>query len=257
MARSAGFGAGSLPAALALTAFGTAGLRVGLVVDALSFLLAATVLALTVRPPRPPAVPDHLVTAPAGAVLRNRPFLVLIATVTLLVLVSDVYLVGMPVYALDVTHQASRHQPASASRLVRARRAVRRTATPLSVLLAIVSNASPTPGTQPGVCSLRGGVLAAVGGGGHGDRGRHRGAALAQPPPAGRGDPATASMTCRVECAATCPPHPFGSAAAPCGMLPFPSRTTRVVRRGKANISVRGRPHCRAVGHVGPATRRP
>jgi hypothetical protein len=108
MARSAAFGVGSLVAALLLTLASTTGLRIAVGVDALSFVVAAGLLAVFVRPA--PAVqlhPSHGAAAGSSTgVRRDRPFLLLIGTVALLALVTDFFLVGLPVYALTVLHTA-------------------------------------------------------------------------------------------------------------------------------------------------------
>jgi MFS family permease len=106
MARAAAFGAGSLIAGLLLTLASTTGLRIAVGVDAISFVVAAGLLALLVRPSS--TARSHAHHAPgserSARVGRDRPFLALIGTVALLALVTDVFLVGLPVYALTVLH---------------------------------------------------------------------------------------------------------------------------------------------------------
>jgi hypothetical protein len=106
MARAAAFGAGSLIAGLLLTLASTAGLRIAVGVDAASFVAAAGLLGLFVRPSssaRLHARGDRG-SERSRRVSRDRPFLVLIGTVALLALVTDFFLVGLPVYALTVLH---------------------------------------------------------------------------------------------------------------------------------------------------------
>ena len=106
MARAAAFGTGSLIAALLLTQASTTALRVAVGADAATFLIAAALLRLFVRP-NTAVEAQPLRDDPRQRhrrVARNRPFLVLIATVALLALVTDVFLVGLPVYALTVLH---------------------------------------------------------------------------------------------------------------------------------------------------------
>lgn len=100
MARAGGFGLGGLTSSVFLTWYGNAGYGVALAVDIGTFLVAAAVVALVVRPavraPRP---------APAAAgVLRNRPYLALILFSGMFGLSLDFFLVGTPVFVLDLLH---------------------------------------------------------------------------------------------------------------------------------------------------------
>ncbi|MGH8861991.1 MAG: MFS transporter [Jatrophihabitantaceae bacterium] len=105
MARAAAFGAGSLLAGLLLTLASTTALRIAVGIDAGSFVVAATLLALFVRPSTTRPQPNHDPGPErSGSVRRDRPFLVLIGTVALLALVTDFFLVGLPVYALTILH---------------------------------------------------------------------------------------------------------------------------------------------------------
>ncbi|SEP52153.1 Na+/melibiose symporter [Amycolatopsis saalfeldensis] len=100
MARAGGFGLGGLTSSVFLTWYGNAGYGVALAVDIGTFLVAAAVVAFVVRPaaraPRP---------APTGTgVLRNRPYLALILLSGMFGLSLDFFLVGTPVFVLDLLH---------------------------------------------------------------------------------------------------------------------------------------------------------
>lgn len=108
MVRSAAFGLGALFAGVVLVAAGQAGLRTAVGIDGLSFVAAAAGLALFVRT-RPHAADrasGHRAEHPGG-VLSNRPYLALIAITGLAALAVDVFLVGLPVYVLDLLHGPS------------------------------------------------------------------------------------------------------------------------------------------------------
>jgi MFS family permease len=93
MVRSACFGVGGLCAAWLLT---IDALRVAVLVDAASFVVCALVLVLLVRV-------SHVRAAPAGGDRRvSRRFLLLILVTGLVALGGDFFLVGMPVYVLDL-----------------------------------------------------------------------------------------------------------------------------------------------------------
>ncbi|HWM02038.1 MAG TPA: MFS transporter [Actinophytocola sp.] len=97
MVRAGGFGAGALAAGVLLTAAGNDGLRVAVAVNAVSFLVCALLLAVLVHPghhPTPDGRPARL--------RADRRFLTLIAITGLFALGVDFYLVGTPVYVLDV-----------------------------------------------------------------------------------------------------------------------------------------------------------
>jgi MFS family permease len=97
MVRAGCFGAGGLAAGVLLAAAGAAGLRAAVAVNAASFLVCALLLAALVRPAHHP-VPD-------GRTVRlraDRKFLSLIGITGLVALSVDFYLVGMPVFVLDV-----------------------------------------------------------------------------------------------------------------------------------------------------------
>ncbi len=102
MVRGASFGLGALAAGGLLVWAGPVGYRVAIGVDAVSFLVAAALLAFwlptPVRVPAEPGAP----TAPRRGVLRDRPYLTLIVISTLFGLTVDFFLVGVPVYALEI-----------------------------------------------------------------------------------------------------------------------------------------------------------
>ena len=106
MVRAAAFGAGALVAGVLLTVLDGPGLRVAVAVDAATFVLAALVLVVFVRPHHagrggPSGSGAGAATGTAAGVLRDRPFLVLIAATALIGLAGDVFLIGLPVLALD------------------------------------------------------------------------------------------------------------------------------------------------------------
>ena len=99
MVRSAAFGLGTLTAAVALAAGGTRSLPWLVAADAVTYVVAAGLLARYVE--APPV--DHGTPA-AGtlAVARDRRYLALIVSSALVGLTIDVALLGGPVYLLDV-----------------------------------------------------------------------------------------------------------------------------------------------------------
>ncbi len=97
MVRSAGFGLGGLAAAGLLVWIGRDGLRVAVIVDIFTFVVAAAMLATLVQPvPRGERLPP----VPAR-VWRNRPYLSLIVFSGLFALTMDFFLIGMPVYVFN------------------------------------------------------------------------------------------------------------------------------------------------------------
>ncbi len=104
MVRSAAFAAGTLATGAVLGLAGPGGFTAVIGADIGCLLLAAVVLTLGVHggsaPTRPPRTQG---TGPSG-VLGNRPYLGLIAATMLLMLSTDVFLVGMPVYVLQFLH---------------------------------------------------------------------------------------------------------------------------------------------------------
>lgn len=99
MVRAGCFGLGGLVAGALLATAGNDGLRVAVMVNAASFAVCALLLAALVRPGHHPA-PDG-----RPARLRaDRRFLSLIGITGLVALSVDFYLVGLPVFVLDVLH---------------------------------------------------------------------------------------------------------------------------------------------------------
>jgi hypothetical protein len=99
MVRAGCFGAGTITAGVLLATAGATGLRVAIAVDAASFVVCALLLGALVRPAHRP-VPD-------GRTARLRTdhrFLALIGCTGLLALAMDFYLVGLPVFVIDVVH---------------------------------------------------------------------------------------------------------------------------------------------------------
>jgi hypothetical protein len=104
MVRSACFGLGGLATAGLLTLAGREAYRQAVIVDAVSFLLCALLLALLVRDPGRAGRPARTAGPGRARVLADHPFLVLIVATGLAVLPSDVFLSGMPVYLLTELH---------------------------------------------------------------------------------------------------------------------------------------------------------
>lgn len=101
MIRSGCFGLGALAAAGVLGSLGTAGLRIVVGVDAVTFVACALLLMLAVRAPHTRQQPHEDTGERRLRVLRDRPFLALIGVTALLALASDFFLVGIPVYVLE------------------------------------------------------------------------------------------------------------------------------------------------------------
>lgn len=101
MTRAGAFGAGALAAGLALAQAGNLGLRAAVLVDALTFVVAAALLALLVSPSSRAGARGEGDVA-SVAVLRNRHFLALILVNTLVALAGDFFLVGFSVFALEI-----------------------------------------------------------------------------------------------------------------------------------------------------------
>jgi MFS family permease len=103
MTRSACFGLGALVVGALLVRIGLPGYRLAIAVDGVSFLVAAALLsALTMmRVPgeHGPSAPDR------GGVLRDRPYLGLIVMTGLAVLAVDFFLVGVPVFVIDLLRE--------------------------------------------------------------------------------------------------------------------------------------------------------
>ena len=100
MVRSACFGLGGLVVGAGLSGAGTAGLRIAVAADSASFVVAALLLLRFLRVPHV----RHERTPATVGVLRNRPYLALIATSMLIGLTVDFFMVGNPVYVLEILH---------------------------------------------------------------------------------------------------------------------------------------------------------
>ena len=105
MVRSACFGLGGLVVAGVLTAAGTVAIRLAVAADAVSFVACGLLLAAFVRLPRAQAS-QHRAAGLGGrqSVLTDMPFLVLIMATFLAMTASDFFLVGAPVYLLELLH---------------------------------------------------------------------------------------------------------------------------------------------------------
>jgi MFS family permease len=108
MVRSGAFGLGSLTTGVLLTTVSDAGLRVAVCVNTATLLAAAGLLTIFVHPRV-----HHARTAPGdGAsglgvprgVHRDSPFVALIVVTAMFALTGQFFLVGAPVYALEVLH---------------------------------------------------------------------------------------------------------------------------------------------------------
>jgi MFS family permease len=104
MVRSGAFGVGALVAGLLLTAVEEAGLRLAVALDAGTFVVAAALLCAFVRERHHAGARQSEGSYGRESVLRNRPFLALIVVTGLVALVTDFFLAGMAVFALDVLH---------------------------------------------------------------------------------------------------------------------------------------------------------
>ncbi|MEU8631170.1 MFS transporter [Amycolatopsis sp. NPDC048633] len=100
MVRAACFGLGGLVAGALLTWLGTAGYRIALVLDVVTFFAAASILALFVHLARPHKQHDER----SVKVLRDRPYLALILFSGLFGLSLDFFLIGTPVFVIDRLH---------------------------------------------------------------------------------------------------------------------------------------------------------
>ncbi|SED21522.1 Major Facilitator Superfamily protein [Amycolatopsis tolypomycina] len=98
MVRSACFGLGGLVVGGILTGAGPAGYRIAVASDAVSFIVAAVLLTLFLKVPHV----HHEAGVADGKVLRDRPYLALIVVSVLFVVPVDFFLVGVPVYVLEV-----------------------------------------------------------------------------------------------------------------------------------------------------------
>lgn len=97
MTRAGSFGLGALGSGLLLVPAGPGGFGTAIVIDVVSFLGAALLLT-TLRVRHLPSPP---VAVGGGGVLRDRPYLALIATTGLAVAAVDFFLVGFPVFVIE------------------------------------------------------------------------------------------------------------------------------------------------------------
>lgn len=104
MVRGAAFGAGALIAGLLLSAVAETGLRLAVAVDAGTFVVAATLLWAFVHDRHHAGARESAGSYGRESVLRNRPYLALIVVTGMAALVTDFFLAGMAVFALDVLH---------------------------------------------------------------------------------------------------------------------------------------------------------
>jgi MFS family permease len=104
MVRGAGFGAGALVAGLLLTAVEESGLRLAVALDGCTFVVAAALLWVFVHDRHRAGAPQPEDLHGRESVLRNRPYLALTVVTGLVALVTDFFLAGMSVFALDVLH---------------------------------------------------------------------------------------------------------------------------------------------------------
>jgi Na+/melibiose symporter-like transporter len=102
--RAACFGLGGLAAAGVLSVAGTAGYRIAVVADAVSFVVCAVLLGLLVRVPRPRHRDSRVAVSGSGGLWSDRSFLALIVAAGLASLCGDVFLSGVSVYMLGELH---------------------------------------------------------------------------------------------------------------------------------------------------------
>jgi Na+/melibiose symporter-like transporter len=104
MVRAACFSSGGLAAGALLSVAGLAGYRIAVVVDAVSFVVCAVLLALLVRVPRPRRRARGIAVAGSAGLLSDWPFLAVIVATGLAALSVDFFLSGMSVYMLGELH---------------------------------------------------------------------------------------------------------------------------------------------------------
>jgi len=104
MVRSGAFGLGSLTTGVLLTTVSDAGLRVAVCVNTATLVAAAGLLALLVHPRVHEARAAPRDDGPGPGVHRDRPFVALILVTATFALTGQFFLVGAPVYALEVLH---------------------------------------------------------------------------------------------------------------------------------------------------------
>jgi MFS family permease len=107
MVRSASFAGGGLAAGVLLSLAGLDGYRIAVIVDAVSFVACALMLALLVRVAPPRHWASHVKGSRAGRLLADWPFLALIVATGLVALPVDFFLSGMSVYSLGELHTRS------------------------------------------------------------------------------------------------------------------------------------------------------
>ncbi|MFI5607535.1 MFS transporter [Amycolatopsis sp. NPDC051903] len=99
MVRAGGFGLGGLTSSGFLTWFGDSGYSVALAVDVVTFVVAAALITSVVKPVH--RVAPRVRTS---GVLRDRPYLALILLSGMFGLSLDFFLIGTPVFVLDLLH---------------------------------------------------------------------------------------------------------------------------------------------------------
>ncbi|WIX80910.1 MFS transporter [Amycolatopsis carbonis] len=100
MVRAGGFGLGGLTSSGILMWIGDGGYSVALAVDVVTFVVAAVLIAGVVRPQRR----STSYPKARSGVLRNRPYLALILFSGMFGLSLDFFLIGTPVFVLDLLH---------------------------------------------------------------------------------------------------------------------------------------------------------
>lgn len=102
MVRSAAFGLGGLAGGILVSLQDAVWLRIGVATNAVTFLAAAALLTILVHPhPRSTGSPNS-VSAATGRILKDRSYLVLLATTFFVMLGIDLFMVVMPVYVANV-----------------------------------------------------------------------------------------------------------------------------------------------------------
>jgi MFS family permease len=104
MVRSAAFGTGALAAGALLSGVDGLGLQIAVGLNAISFLASAGLLLAYVRDHHRPAAGSEKNQDRSASVLRDPPYLTLIVVTGLAALVTDFFLVGAPVFALEQLH---------------------------------------------------------------------------------------------------------------------------------------------------------
>jgi hypothetical protein len=102
--RAACFSLGGLAAAGLLSVAGTAGYRIAVVADAVSFVACGVLLGLLVRVPRRHRQACSAAASGSAGILSDWPFLAVIVATGLAVLPVDLFLSGVSVYMLGELH---------------------------------------------------------------------------------------------------------------------------------------------------------